>query len=247
MRTDMMISLILPAYNCSAEMAVHLPALIRRMNELNAKYEIIIIDDASSDSSVLKKRAMENGCIYLRNDKNSGKGYSIRKGFEAAGGSVLIFMDGDFPFELDVIDRMIIAFEDGKNEIVIGDRTLSSSYYYPEKHLIRKMGSKILSFLASHYIVPGYPDTQCGIKGFRRTVFKEITPLTFINGFSFDLEWLFIAIRKKYRIRKIPVKTRIQSSSHVRVFYHGFEMLLNIVRIYINYLKGKYRYEQKNN
>jgi dolichyl-phosphate beta-glucosyltransferase len=234
-----MISLVLPAYNCIPEMVASLPLLIRQLNQLQIGYEVIIVDDFSKDFIALKDLSIQNGCIYLRNEKNYGKGYSIKRGFERARGSILIFMDGDFPFDLNVIPLMTEAFRDEKNDIVIGDRTLESSTYPSEKK-VRRIGSKILSFLVNRYIIPGYPDTQCGIKGIRDTVYRNIFPNMVVNGFSFDLELLFISVKKEYRIKKIPVTIKKQSSSNVKVIYHGIEMILNIGRIYYNHLKKRY-------
>jgi dolichyl-phosphate beta-glucosyltransferase len=164
----------------------------------------------------------------------------VRRGFAQAKGNILIFMDGDFPFDLEVVDRIIGAFTDEKIDIVIGDRSLDESVYPPETTRWRKLGSSVLSFFTSRYFTPGFTDTQCGIKGFRKTTAGQIFPKLVVNGFSFDVEILFVALRKNYVIRKIPVKVKKQSSTNVRVLFHGIQMLANISRIYILNFSGRY-------
>jgi len=236
-----MISLILPVYNCFSETAGSLPALIERLDLLGIRYEIILVDDHSQNPQQFQDLAATHHCLYLINEKNSGKGFSVRKGFAHAAGSVLIFMDGDFPFDLEVIDRMAEAFLDENTDVVIGDRTLEMSDYPAETTQLRKIGSNILSFFASGYITPGIHDTQCGIKGFRKEAAGHIFAYSVVDGFSFDMEVLFVAIRKKYVIRKIPVRAKKQPLSNVRVFYHGIEMLINIGRIYFRKWRGLYQ------
>jgi dolichyl-phosphate beta-glucosyltransferase len=236
-----MISLILPVYNCFKETAGSLPILVNKLDLSGIPYELILVDDHSDDPKQIRDLAAANHCICLANEKNYGKGFSIRRGFARANGTILIFMDGDFPFDLEVIDRMIEVFRNEKMDIVIGDRTLNTSEYPAETTWLRKTGSTILSFFTSRYITPGFSDTQCGIKGFRKETAGQIFPLLAVDGFSFDIEILFVALRKKYLIRKIPVRARKQSSSNVRVFQHGIEMLANIVRIYTRKWRGLYK------
>ena len=99
---EQMISLILPVYNCFSETAGSLPMLIERLNQLGMRYEIIVVDDHSINSRQFQDLATENHCRYLVNAVNSGKGFSVRRGFEQANGTILIFMDGDFPFDFEV-------------------------------------------------------------------------------------------------------------------------------------------------
>jgi len=236
-----MISLILPVYNCFRETAGSLPILVNKLNLLRIPYELILVDDHSENPRLFQDLATANHCIYLENERNCGKGFSVRRGFARANGTILIFMDGDFPFDLEVIDRMIEAFRDEKTDVVIGDRTLDTSEYPAETTRLRKAGSTILSFFTSRYITPGFSDTQCGIKGFRKETAGQIFSMLVVNGFSFDIEILFVALRRKYLIRKIPVRAKKQSASNVRVFQHGIEMLVNIGRIYTRKWRGLYQ------
>jgi dolichyl-phosphate beta-glucosyltransferase len=164
----------------------------------------------------------------------------VRRGFARARGEIQLFMDGDFPFELTVIERMIVIFREAELDMVIGDRTLAASVYPKELPVMRKIGSNILSMFAGHVFTPGYFDTQCGVKGFRKAAAGELFPYMVIDGFSFDMEILYVALKRKYRIGRVPVEAKEQEASHVRVGRHGLEMLANLFRISFNQVRGKY-------
>lgn len=233
-----MISFVLPVYNCFDKLSAKLPELIMQLDDAGILYEIIIVDDGSSNKIDISY-CLNSQCKILVNDKNCGKGYSVKRGIMAACGEAIIFMDGDFPFEPEVIEHACSEIQSPEVDMIIGDRTLPGSSY-KEAPFIRSAGSKIISFIVSRFVTPGYYDTQCGIKGFKREVAKDIFSKLTINGFSFDVEIIFIAIKRKYTIKKIEVKVVKQLSSNVKVIFHGFQMLINFFRIKINFSKGRY-------
>ena len=183
---------------------------------------------------------MNEHCKLLVNDKNQGKGYAVKRGMEQATGDEIIFMDGDFPFDLSVVETAVATLSKPGVDMIIGDRTLAGSSF-AEVPFIRAAGSRIISFIVGRFITPGYYDTQCGIKGFKNAVARGIFSRLTVTGFSFDVEVVFIALQKKYNIEKIPVKVEKQLSSNVKVVFHGFEMLWNFFRIKIHAAKGGYK------
>jgi len=203
-------------------------------------YKVIIVDDCSADGAAIGELAAKYHCTYIRNEKNRGKGYSVRKGFEHAEGDYFVFMDGDFPFDLSVLLVLMAALESGDADMVIGDRTLAASSFPADLPWMRKIGSNVISSLAGRYITPGHYDTQCGIKGFRResaaAVFGQLTQ----DRFCFDIELLFLATRKQFVIKAIPVTVKRQQGSTVRVLRDGLDVLKAIFVIYYNKISGKY-------
>lgn len=233
-----MISIVLPVYNCYDKLLSNLPELKSVLRNLNTRFEIIIIDDGSEYKPDIKMH-LDDNCSLLVNPANFGKGYSVKRGMLAAAGDHLIFMDGDFPFDMDVVERMYKKLQLPAVDIVIGDRTVAGSSY-SEATWLRSAGSKVISFIVSRFVTKGYYDTQCGIKGFKREAALDIFSKLTINGFSFDVEVIFIAIKRKYRIERVAVTINKQLSSNVKVIIHGMEMVINFFRIKINYRIGKY-------
>lgn len=236
-----MISYILPVYNCSREFEAGLPVFVEVVKGLGYPFELVVIDDGSLDGAEVRRAAEAFGCVYVRNERNRGKGYAVKRGMGLAKGELLIFMDGDFPFQPDVAGRMIRVLEQGGYEMAIGDRTLEDSRYAKDIPFMRKAGSTVLSFIAGHFFTPGFYDTQCGIKGFRREAAMRIFGVMTLSGFSFDIELLHIALKNGFSIARVPVETKKQLSSNVRILIHGTGMLGALLKITFNDLFGRYR------
>lgn len=235
----MKLSIVLPVYNRISMLSEGLMQLRSSLVQRQCSYEIIIVDDGSAMKEEIVAIAREHQCRYLRNDPNAGKGMAVKRGVLAAEGELIIFMDGDFPFELSVIEAMIGALQ--KHHIVIGDRTLPGSSYSKESLLLRKTGSRILSSIIKRYYVRGITDSQCGIKGFRSTAGKAIFRRVTLNRFSFDVEVLFIATHNQFSIGRIPVHVFEQNGSSVNVLKDGLGMMLSLFKIKLNHSRGKYR------
>jgi dolichyl-phosphate beta-glucosyltransferase len=234
-------SIVLPVYNCAANLSKGLAELVPLLDEKMLAREIIIADDGSANPQEIAAIAQQYNCRLVALPGNQGKGAAVKQGILAATGDIIIFMDGDFPFHLSAITTMIEKIKNGKAEVVIGDRTLPQSSYPDSIDPYRKAGSKILSMIISKLYVPGFTDTQCGIKGFTHDAGKRIFKKVTRTGFSFDVEVLFIARKNGYEIHRVPVQVYEQSSSSVRVFKDGMAMLLSLFGIFINNISGKYR------
>ncbi|RYE50191.1 MAG: glycosyltransferase [Sphingobacteriales bacterium] len=234
-----MISIILPVFNCVHQFRNGIPKMIEVLRSTGFPYEIIVINDGSDDSQAIREISMVNGFTLIDNVSNLGKGASVKKGIFAASGDLIIFMDGDFPFNLTVINDMLRAFENVTTDIVIGDRSLPDSRY-PKISLARRIGSRILSALVTRFILTGLADSQCGVKGFRRNTAKVIFERVKLTGFSFDVEVLFIARIRKYNLVRIPVEVTDQQNSSVRIVRDGLRMISGMIRIMVRYVVGKY-------
>lgn len=234
-----MISFILPVYNCYSSLINGLPSLIKILDGFAEPYEIIIVDDGSQDKTDISG-AINKHCILLYNDKNYGKGYSVKKGVMYASGESIIFMDGDFPFDLDVVELSYKELKKPGVDMITGDRTLLAS---TDEHVkfMRSTGSKIFSFFVSKFFTDKFNDTQCGIKGFKKVVARDIFSELTIKGFSFDLEVFYIALKRKYNIIKIPVIVNKQLSSNVKLVFHGSEMIVNLFKIKLNDIRHRYK------
>jgi dolichyl-phosphate beta-glucosyltransferase len=239
---NMKLSIVLPVYNRISLLSEGLVQLKSRLEQQSCTYEILIIDDGSAAKEEIQAIALRHQCICLRNEPNEGKGKSVKRGVLAAKGDLIIFMDGDFPFDLSVIGQMLNSLQE--YQVVIGDRTLPGSSYSKETVLLRKTGSRILSSIIKYFYVKGIMDSQCGIKGFRaeaaRAIFNRVT----LNRFSFDVELLFIATHNHFSIGRIPVHVFEQNGSSVHIFKDGLRMMRSLIRIKLNHYKGKYKIDE---
>ncbi len=225
------ISIILPVYNCYTAFAKGIGSLKQRLKELGLTNEIIVVNDGSTlYFDQINEEALSQDCKLISYRKNKGKGYAVKQGVQAALGGVISYMDGDLPFDLNILNKSIAAFKDYNADIVIGNRTISSSIIEANKSF-RKFGSKMVSNFSNLILIKKIPDTQCGFKAFKKEIAKRIFSRQRITGYSFDIEILFLAQRANYNICEIPVVVNKQYGSSVKLIWHGFQIMWNIISI----------------
>jgi dolichyl-phosphate beta-glucosyltransferase len=237
----MKLSIVLPSYKDAELLRSQLPAFIDWLNAKIESYELIIVDDGSDDAGATENIAKENKVIFIRQEKNSGKGAAVRKGMLAAKGEYRIFTDADIPFEFEAIENFLHYIKDKEFDIAIGDRRLPESNYFSKIKGARKVGSNIFTFFVGRFITTGFSDTQCGIKGFKGEVADDLFSVARLNGFAFDVEILYIALKRNYDIKRLPVHFRSNhDDSSVSLMRHAPGMLMDLFRIKWNHLRGKY-------
>ncbi len=100
-----------------------------------------------------------------------------------------------------------------------------------------RMFNLIVKILA----VPGFQDTQCGFKCFRRAAAMDILSRQTINGWAFDVELLYLARRLGYTIKEVPINWYYRENSRINPFRDAVEMVREVFRIRLNDLQGVYR------
>jgi dolichyl-phosphate beta-glucosyltransferase len=236
-----MLSIVLPSYKGSAILAKSLPPFIAYLEKEVIDYEIIIVDDGSADQGATQEIARAHGCSFYQHEKNQGKGAAIKTGMLAARGEYRMFTDADVPFTYDTISRFLRYLDFKEFDIVIGDRNLPESVYFEKITPLRKAASGIFSFFVARFVTGGFFDTQCGIKGFRASAAQDIFSVTRIQRFSADIEILYVALKRNYDIKRLPVTLRFNEGSSVRLVADSVSMFLDIFRIRWNYTLGRYR------
>lgn len=241
----MELSLIIPIYNAEAFILNTLTRLSEWKQKINYSVQVILVNDGSNDStySIAENyiKTKDPSIKILSFKLNHGKGHAVRTGMLAATGKYRIYTDVDIPFGFEVLNKVLYYLNFKEFDLVVGDRTLPGSRYDTEIPQIRKIGSRIFSFIVGGFVAGGYFDTQCGMKGFRAAAAKDLFSLSKINGFAFDVELLYISLKRNYDIKRLPVVLKCQEGSSVKVLRHGFGMFIDLFRIRSNHLTGQYR------
>ncbi|MGR3320142.1 MAG: dolichyl-phosphate beta-glucosyltransferase, partial [Candidatus Anammoxibacter sp.] len=212
------------------------------LSNQNYSYEIILVDDGSTDDTVqlMKKFNSDDKPItVLINGENRGKGYTVRKGMLSAKGEYIFFTDTDLSTPIEEIERCLPYLKDNY-DIVIGSRGLPDSNIIIHQPWYREKMGKIFNFMVKILLLKGIIDTQCGFKGFKRQTVKTLFSRCIINGFSFDVETIYLARKFNYNIKEIPVKWKNSSLSKVNPVKHSILMFIDLISIKINDLKGIY-------
>lgn len=238
------LSIIVPAYNEESMIVDTLAGLSSYLTARSESYEIIVVDDGSQDNTIALIQDWQlHNKIDLRilgNQRNMGKGFSIRRGVFESRGQYVIFTDADLPYDLDAIDGFLKALQSG-SDLAIGSRVLPGSQVNGVPTL-RFAAGQIFSWMVQGILFSGLPDTQCGFKSFKSAAAREIFKRLTISGFGFDVELLFIARKLKYKIKPIAVQMiHYRRDSRVRIIGDSIEMFINLFNVRWNDWQGKYK------
>jgi dolichyl-phosphate beta-glucosyltransferase len=236
------LSLIVPAYNEQHLIADNLEILVQYLEDRFASFEILVVDDGSTDESARVVRQFSEtrpNVRLLEQITNQGKGRAIQRGVQESRGEYIFFMDADLPYDLAAVDVFMTALR-GKYDLAIGSRHLEGSEIKDVPPL-RYLSGQVFSLLVALLMFPGIRDTQCGLKGFRAEAARQIFKRVSIQKFGFDVEALYIARKRKYAILPIPVQmTGFRYDSRVKILRDSGRMFLDLFAIRLNDLRGKY-------
>ncbi|MES1257183.1 MAG: dolichyl-phosphate beta-glucosyltransferase [Acidobacteriota bacterium] len=237
------LSIIVPAYNEEAR----LPETLRGIEEYMSStdwdfHEILVVDDGSKDATFQAASAMaaRNPNIrVLRNPGNRGKGYSVRHGMMEARGEWCLFTDADLSAPIAELETLWLAMGRERAQVAIGSRALDRSLIGVHQPGIRETAGKIFNMIMRLSTGLPFSDTQCGFKLFRRDVAREVFSRQLLERFGFDVEVLFIARKRGYRIAEVPVRWNHAEGSKVGMFT-GLHAFVELAQVRLNDLRGRY-------
>lgn len=228
------VSVIIPAYNEENRIGPFLDELVTYCRNSRLIYELIVVDDCSTDDTVGIAAQYEDLFDYfhlLRSKMNSGKGYSVKKGLLKAQGNFCVFMDADGAVEPDEIEKNLEYIRNKDYDIFIGSRVLRDSDQVLVTRWYRESMGKVFNFFVRLFLFRDILDTQCGFKIFRQEVIKPVFSRVQIDGFGFDLEVLYLAQRMGYRIKEGPVSWHHVNEAKVRLLWDSIGMFFNILQV----------------
>lgn len=220
------LSIVIPAYNEEKRISKTLARMTRYLADQPYTSEVIVVDDGSRDNT-LSKIAEFQSIRVIRLLKNSGKGSAIRQGVLEAHGSAILFSDADLSTPIEEVQKCLEALRDGA-DIAIGSRALEASDIVVRQPWYRDTMGKIFNLFVLTVVMRGIRDTQCGFKCFKADVAKTLFQIARISRFSFDVEILYLARKKGYRIRQIPIQWRNDPASSVHPLRDAFRMLIDL-------------------
>ena len=237
--TSPYLSIVIPAYNEAARLP---PTLLRIRDHLaswDQPYEIVVVDDGSSDGTAEAARQVGGPELaILRNERNRGKGYAVRRGMLEARGERRLMTDADLSTPIEELTRLMACMDEGY-DIVIASRAMAGARIEVHQPWYREAMGRLFNLLVRVSTVPGLRDTQCGFKLFRADAARECFAAAVLDGFSFDVEALFIARRRGRRVAEIPVTWRNDAATRVSTL-RGVLAFVDVFRIRMNGWRGRY-------
>jgi len=241
------LSVVIPAYNEEKRLPGTLKRVYDYLSNQAMSFEVIVVDDGSTDGTVaMAERFFQTRQCgkVLKNDKNQGKGFSVKRGVLHAQGRYIVFSDADLSTPIEELKKLLLPLTGGSCDVAIASRGHQESAIRISQLWYRSMMGKTFNVLVQQFAVPGIKDTQCGFKCFTNRTAMHLFSQQRLTGFSFDVEILFIARRARYTIQEIPVAWINSPDSRVHIVTDSARMLLDLGRIRLNDLIGRYSYQE---
>jgi glycosyltransferase involved in cell wall biosynthesis len=220
------VSLVLPAFNEGKWVGETIGSVQNAMDGLGMDYEIIIVDDGSTDETSSRALAAANGHTVrvVGYPGNMGKGFALMYGYERAMGDRVVFLDSDAEVSCRTLGRYLAALDAA--DLVIGSKRLpGSSVSAP---FSRKFLSCGFHLLTSVLIGLKNTDTQSGLKAFRAAPMRRVFGHLAVKRYAFDVELLAVAQLQGLKVVELPVEVNISSQFNLKPAMHMFLDLLGI-------------------
>ena len=234
------LSLVIPAHNEESRLPVTLEQVFAFLSAQAYDSEVIVVENGSSDRTLEIAQGFAGRHPFLKviHTDERGKGLAVKRGMLAAHGQYRFFADADFSMPVGEINRFLPpALPDF--DITIASRESAGAVRYhepPRRHL----SGRVFNTLIRYVVLPGLQDTQCGFKCFRAPVADDIFPRQTMPGWSFDVELLYIARRRGYRINEIGIPWYFNPDTKVSLVRDSIRMALDLFVIRRNAYKGLY-------
>jgi dolichyl-phosphate beta-glucosyltransferase len=236
------LSIVIPAYNEETRLPKMLLAAYEYLHARGVEYEMLVVDDGSSDDTakVVKQFEQLTPCVRLLTyPTNRGKGYAVRFGVLNARGRLILFDDADGATPIEEIERLEAAIAAGA-QIAIGSRALDSLETGVRTVWYRRLLGRVFNAMVNIVVLPGIADTQCGFKLFVRPAAKFIFKRQRAERFSFDVEVLYLARKAGFRIAEVAVNWHNVPGSKVNLIKDSMKMAVDILRFRLRGLFGGY-------
>jgi glycosyltransferase involved in cell wall biosynthesis len=237
------LSIIVPAYNEAQRIAPTLERLARFLTAHPVSFEIIVVDDGSSDGTVALVESLATRIRQLRviaSKPNRGKGRAVRTGMLAAEGKLRVMWDADSSTPPEELPKLLAPIVVGDVDIAIGSRYADGAEAADSQPLYRRVWSRLCNKVVQRALVPGVRDTQCGFKAFSAASAIDLFGRATIDGWAFDLEILALARRRCYGIAEIGVTWIDDKRSKVNPWKDLWKVIREAVTIRRNLRRGIY-------
>ena len=246
-------SIIIPAYNESDKIIPSLTQVVTFMRNFSDSFEILVVDDGSSDNTVelVEGYARDNEEIRLIKNAHKGKGPTVWTGMMEAKGRYIYMADADLSTPISELETLFKWITEHGLDVVIasregiGSKRVNEPYY---RHLMGRVFNAMVQIIA----LKGIKDSQCGFKLFTKKAAKEIFKRTQIYGKdskelkkgymgAFDVEVLFLARKLGFKIKEVSVTWTYVQTSRLNPLSDSIKMVMDVIKVRINDLKGIYK------
>lgn len=234
------LSLLVPVYNEEKIINENLKIIINFLENQKYSWEIVIVDDGSKDKTIdMVKYFISDKIKLVKLNKNSGKGAALRAGVMASHGKYIVFTDADLSVPITYTNSILEPLRSGF-DVAIGSRRVKGASIEIHQPILRELAGRFHTLLAQIFTGTRLADYTCGFKGFEAISAKNIFARSLVDRWSYDDEILFLAHKFGYKIKEVPVNWVNRFESRVSMGSAMITSFLDLFKIRINDLKGKY-------
>jgi dolichyl-phosphate beta-glucosyltransferase len=237
------LSVIIPAYNEERRLPRTLNSVYDFLSKRGRSFEILVVDDGSHDrtTDIVLEYAKDRPEVRVKSyQPNRGKGFAVRVGMLSARGETILIDDADGSSPIEEVDRLESALAQGA-DLAIGSRAKPDNSRKVQTLLHRKFIGNTFNAIVQSLLLPGIYDTQCGFKLFKRQAARDIFSVNRIDGFGFDVEVLYIAKMRSYKIVELAINWTNVEGSKVNVLVDSPKMLIEVLNVTSSAVCGLYR------
>ncbi|HEU5016233.1 MAG TPA: dolichyl-phosphate beta-glucosyltransferase [Roseiflexaceae bacterium] len=245
------LSIIIPAYNEERRLPRTLAAILAYLQQQPYPAEVLVADDGSTDTTaaLVEQYAAEHENVRLLPLNHRGKGFAVRAGALAATGDYVLLCDADLATPIKEWEKLHTSLTSGY-DVAIGSREGLGAQRLGEpwfRHLMGRVFNRVVQIVA----IGGIQDTQCGFKAFSRRAAHDLFRRVQLYGddaqivrgaavTAFDVEVLFLARRRGYRIHEVPVIWNYGEETKVNPLRDSLRNFRDVLRVRWNALRGRY-------
>jgi dolichyl-phosphate beta-glucosyltransferase len=232
------VSLIIPCYNESIRVAKMIDGFKEFIATWHGLFEIIIIDDGSTDDTVsliknnlLYKNLLADNKIQLIQQSNTGKGGALQKGITAATLDFVLTVDADMATHpVEIMNwRLQNKATFARDTICIASRTLAASKLILISN--RRSSGKLFNTIVRIITNLPFKDTQCGFKLYPRAIAQQLFANLRTKGWAHDVEILLQANKQSIPVIEMPITWNERDASKINVLRDGMKMLWEVMKM----------------
>lgn len=238
--TGPLLSIIIPAYNEENRLPTTLIQVKEFVQRQPFLTEVLIVENGSQDHTLQVARdfADRTACFKAIHEERRGKGLAVRRGMLQAQGEFRFMCDADLSMPIDETLRFLPPGLNGY-DIAIGSREALGAQRFNEP-IHRHLGGRAINLMIRLLALPGLHDTQCGFKCFRAGAAEDLFQHLTLTGWSFDIEVLYIARKRGYAIKEVPIPWYFNPDSKLSLIQDTWKMWRDVLEIRRNDRRGVY-------
>ncbi len=224
------LSVVIPAFNESLRLGPTLQRVVDYLSQKGLSYEVLVVDDGSTDATGEVALAFApRGVRLLRQEVNRGKGAVVRIGALASQGKAVLLLDADLSTPIEDLERLLPRLPEA--ELVLGSRAVEGSDILQHQPFYREMMGRTFNFIIQILGVRGLRDTQCGFKLLDGEVARRLFAELRIQRFAYDVELVWLAQRRGYRVVEVGVRWTDSPASKVNPLTDSVRMFWDVLAL----------------